>query len=216
MPSVSRALAVRRADGSPCATHAVAVALPRFGPCQLKAQGAVKAMHAGMHTAPYECTRIAMPCRRRRGPVHSDPESDIRWARQVSGLQDIWLPCATRLLGRQGIMCDLTTAHKPSFQPRLCLCNTSDGSGARKTAQTADLCEHTSWLMGFGCARKLCHCIKTSTTVLLSAFNTDGSLVGAQVIDALRPGPDEMVLPKTSSSVFNSTNIDFILRYGMS
>jgi nicotinamidase-related amidase len=33
-----------------------------------------------------------------------------------------------------------------------------------------------------------------------------------QVIDALKPAADEIVLPKTSSSVFNSTNIDFILR----
>ncbi|GIM07290.1 hypothetical protein Vretimale_11400 [Volvox reticuliferus] len=33
-----------------------------------------------------------------------------------------------------------------------------------------------------------------------------------QVIEELKPGLNEMVLPKTSSSVFNSTNIDFILR----
>ncbi len=34
----------------------------------------------------------------------------------------------------------------------------------------------------------------------------------ARVIDALAPGNDEIVLPKTSSSVFNSTNIDYVLR----
>jgi ureidoacrylate peracid hydrolase len=32
------------------------------------------------------------------------------------------------------------------------------------------------------------------------------------VIDAIRPGEDEMVIPKTSSNVFVSTNIDYILR----
>lgn len=34
----------------------------------------------------------------------------------------------------------------------------------------------------------------------------------AQVFDALRPGDDEIVIPKTSSGVFNSTNIEYVLR----
>lgn len=34
----------------------------------------------------------------------------------------------------------------------------------------------------------------------------------AKVIDAIAPGPDEIVLPKTSSSLFNSTNLDYLLR----
>jgi len=34
----------------------------------------------------------------------------------------------------------------------------------------------------------------------------------AQVISELAPLPDEIVLPKTSSSVFNSTNLDYLLR----
>jgi len=34
----------------------------------------------------------------------------------------------------------------------------------------------------------------------------------AQVIDELAPAADEMVFPKTSSSVFISTNIDYVLR----
>ena len=34
----------------------------------------------------------------------------------------------------------------------------------------------------------------------------------AQVIDAIAPGEDEIVLAKTSSSVFISTNIDYVLR----
>lgn len=34
----------------------------------------------------------------------------------------------------------------------------------------------------------------------------------ARVIDALTPGEDEMVLPKTSSSLFNSTNLNYLLR----
>jgi len=34
----------------------------------------------------------------------------------------------------------------------------------------------------------------------------------AQVLDAIAPAGDEIVLPKTSSSVFISTNIDYVLR----
>ncbi|WP_102226637.1 cysteine hydrolase family protein [Acidimangrovimonas sediminis] len=34
----------------------------------------------------------------------------------------------------------------------------------------------------------------------------------ARVIDALAPARDELVLPKTSSSLFNSTNLDYLLR----
>jgi nicotinamidase-related amidase len=33
-----------------------------------------------------------------------------------------------------------------------------------------------------------------------------------QIIDALSPADNEIVLPKTSSGVFNSTNIDYVLR----
>jgi ureidoacrylate peracid hydrolase len=34
----------------------------------------------------------------------------------------------------------------------------------------------------------------------------------AQVLDVIAPAPDEIVLPKTSSSVFISTNLDYVLR----
>ena len=34
----------------------------------------------------------------------------------------------------------------------------------------------------------------------------------AQVLEAIRPGEDEIVIPKTSSSPFISTNIDYVLR----
>jgi nicotinamidase-related amidase len=34
----------------------------------------------------------------------------------------------------------------------------------------------------------------------------------AQVIDELKPGHDEMVIPKTSSSLFNSTNFEYLVR----
>ncbi|MHA1600085.1 MAG: cysteine hydrolase family protein [Alphaproteobacteria bacterium] len=34
----------------------------------------------------------------------------------------------------------------------------------------------------------------------------------AKVIDAVAPGDDDIVLPKTSSSLFNSTNVDYLLR----
>jgi ureidoacrylate peracid hydrolase len=33
-----------------------------------------------------------------------------------------------------------------------------------------------------------------------------------QVLEAIRPGEDEIVIPKTSSSPFISTNIDYVLR----
>lgn len=33
-----------------------------------------------------------------------------------------------------------------------------------------------------------------------------------QVLDGIAPAADEMVIPKTTSSVFSSTNLDFILR----
>ncbi len=34
----------------------------------------------------------------------------------------------------------------------------------------------------------------------------------ARVLDAIAPGDDEIVIPKTSSSLFNSTNVDYLLR----
>ena len=34
----------------------------------------------------------------------------------------------------------------------------------------------------------------------------------AEVCDEVRPGPDEMVLPKTSSSLFNSTAFEYLMR----
>ena len=34
----------------------------------------------------------------------------------------------------------------------------------------------------------------------------------AKVIDALAPGDDEIVIPKTSSSLFNSTNFEYLMR----
>lgn len=34
----------------------------------------------------------------------------------------------------------------------------------------------------------------------------------AQVLACIAPGPDDIVLPKTSSSVFCSTNVDYVLR----
>jgi nicotinamidase-related amidase len=34
----------------------------------------------------------------------------------------------------------------------------------------------------------------------------------AKVLDQLKPGHDDIVLPKTSSGVFNSTNIEYLLR----
>ncbi|RMH49906.1 MAG: cysteine hydrolase [Alphaproteobacteria bacterium] len=46
----------------------------------------------------------------------------------------------------------------------------------------------------------------------ITGFHVPPGSHDAQVIDALRPGPDEIILPKTASSVFNATNIDYVLR----
>ncbi|KAG2482014.1 hypothetical protein HYH03_019038 [Edaphochlamys debaryana] len=51
-----------------------------------------------------------------------------------------------------------------------------------------------------------------SLDYVISGFHVPPGCWDAQVIQPLAPGPDEVVLPKTSSSVFNSTNIDFVLR----
>ncbi|GIL83112.1 hypothetical protein Vretifemale_11926, partial [Volvox reticuliferus] len=51
-----------------------------------------------------------------------------------------------------------------------------------------------------------------SRDYVISGFHVPPGCWDAQVIEELKPGLNEMVLPKTSSSVFNSTNIDFILR----
>lgn len=46
----------------------------------------------------------------------------------------------------------------------------------------------------------------------ISGFNVPRGSWDARVIDAIRPGDDEIDLPKSSSSVFVSTNIDYLLR----
>jgi ureidoacrylate peracid hydrolase len=46
----------------------------------------------------------------------------------------------------------------------------------------------------------------------ITGFHVPPGSHDAQVIDAIAPGPDEIVIPKTSSSVFISTNIDYVLR----
>lgn len=46
----------------------------------------------------------------------------------------------------------------------------------------------------------------------ITGFSVPPGSWDAQVIDAIKPGDDEMVLPKTSSNVFHSTNIDYVLR----
>jgi len=46
----------------------------------------------------------------------------------------------------------------------------------------------------------------------LSSIHLPRGALEAQVIAELTPGPDEIVLPKTSSGVFNSTNIEYLLR----
>jgi ureidoacrylate peracid hydrolase len=46
----------------------------------------------------------------------------------------------------------------------------------------------------------------------ITGFNVAPDSWDAQVIDALKPLEDEIVIPKTSSNVFVSTNIDYVLR----
>ncbi|GAB4347207.1 MAG: cysteine hydrolase [Oricola sp.] len=46
----------------------------------------------------------------------------------------------------------------------------------------------------------------------ITGFNVPRGSWDGKVIDELRPGEDEIVLPKSSSSVFVSTHIDYILR----
>ncbi len=46
----------------------------------------------------------------------------------------------------------------------------------------------------------------------ISGFNVPKGSWGAKVIEAVAPAGDEIVLPKTSSGLFNSTNFDYLLR----
>ena len=46
----------------------------------------------------------------------------------------------------------------------------------------------------------------------LSGFNIAKGSWEARVVEEIAPQEDEIVLPKTSSSVFNSTNLDYLLR----
>jgi ureidoacrylate peracid hydrolase len=46
----------------------------------------------------------------------------------------------------------------------------------------------------------------------ITGFNVPKGSWDGKVIDALSPNEDEIILPKTSSSVFVSTHIDYILR----
>jgi len=46
----------------------------------------------------------------------------------------------------------------------------------------------------------------------ITGFNVPKGSWDGKVIDLLSPGEDEIILPKTSSSVFVSTHIDYILR----
>jgi ureidoacrylate peracid hydrolase len=46
----------------------------------------------------------------------------------------------------------------------------------------------------------------------ISGFNVPRGSWDAKVLEAVAPAGDEIVLPKTSSSVFISTNIDYVLR----
>ena len=46
----------------------------------------------------------------------------------------------------------------------------------------------------------------------ITGFNVAKGSWDGKVLDAIAPGDDEIVLPKTSSSVFVSTHIDYVLR----
>lgn len=46
----------------------------------------------------------------------------------------------------------------------------------------------------------------------LSGIHVPRGHPDARMVDKIAPGPDDIVIPKTSSGVFNSTNIDYVLR----
>ena len=46
----------------------------------------------------------------------------------------------------------------------------------------------------------------------ITGFNVPRGSPDARVIEAIAPGEDDIVIPKTASSVFNATNIDYVLR----
>ncbi|MCP4629141.1 MAG: cysteine hydrolase [bacterium] len=46
----------------------------------------------------------------------------------------------------------------------------------------------------------------------ISGFNVPRGSLDAKVVREIEPRGDEIIIPKTSSSVFNSTNIDYVLR----
>ena len=46
----------------------------------------------------------------------------------------------------------------------------------------------------------------------LSGFHCPPGSADAEVLECIAPGPDDIVLPKTSSSLFNSTHADYLLR----
>lgn len=46
----------------------------------------------------------------------------------------------------------------------------------------------------------------------ITGFNVPKGSKDARMVEELTPGEDEMIFPKTSSSVFISTNIDYVLR----
>jgi ureidoacrylate peracid hydrolase len=46
----------------------------------------------------------------------------------------------------------------------------------------------------------------------ITGFNVPKGSRDARMVDELAPAPDEILFPKTSSSVFISTNIDYVLR----
>lgn len=46
----------------------------------------------------------------------------------------------------------------------------------------------------------------------ITGFNVPKGSWDAQMVEELKPAEDEMIFPKTSSSVFISTNIDYVLR----
>jgi len=46
----------------------------------------------------------------------------------------------------------------------------------------------------------------------ITGFNVPKGSLDAKVIREIEPDSDEIIIPKTSSSVFNTTNIDYVLR----
>ena len=107
----------------------------------------------------------------------------------------------------------------PQFEPHL---TSPDGEYFLNRVQTQVVPNQQRLLTGFRAAQQnVLHTVIESLTAdgrdrsldhKLSNLNVPKGSPQAQIIAELTPAENEIFLPKTSSGVFNSTNIDYVLR----